>query len=149
VKDPVRYVPTHPDSSPDSQQALRGAVHDLRLEAERRAWARRPTRGVLGGMGGLGALLAPLTPPTLPADSPPHDPASDPLVGILALLRTEVTRYVYGLRAEGARPEQMIVQVKGFVREIMRGEGWTDDPDATRLLTAQVVRWSIEAYYDG
>ena len=130
----------HPDTSVDPmaapRQALRRAVHDLRVEAERRAWTLRPVRDGVG------------TPFTLPPDRTSREAASDPLVGLLAQLRAVTTRYVYALRAQGARPEQMVVRVKAFVRESMGAEGWSD-PEATRVLTAEVVRWSIDAYYDG
>jgi hypothetical protein len=111
-------------------------VHQLRLEAERRSWALRPVRDGGG------------TPLMLPADRSSRGTTSDPLVALLAQLRAVTTRYVYTLRAQGARPEQMIVQVKGLVREVMGAEGWVD-PEASRVLTAEVVRWSIDAYYDG
>ena len=132
---PMRLEPSaDPMAAP--QQALRRAVHELRLETERRSWALRPTRAGGG------------TPFTLPLDRSPRDAASDPLVALLAQLRAATTRYVYALRADGARPEQVLVQVKGLVRESMSAEGWSD-PEATRALTAEVVRWSIDAYYDG
>ena len=129
----MRYVPTDPAPAP--AVAVRRAVHDLRAEAERRAWASRPLRyaPTSGDIGGH-----------------PDDPAGaapDPLVGLLAQLRAVTTRYVCGLRADGARPEQMLVQVKTFVREAMAAEGWAD-PEAVRALTAEVVRLSIAAYYD-
>ena len=130
------HLETSTDPMAAPQQALRSAVHDLRLETERRAGALRPTRDGRG------------TPFTLPADRSPRDGAADPLVALLAQLRAVTTRYVYALRAQGARPEQMLVRIKAFVRDSMRAEEWSD-PEATRVLTAEVVRWSIDAYYDG
>lgn len=127
-------------------------VHDLRREAEGRAWAIRAVRGETH-------LREPLSPAGAvdgSADTAAHAAASDaaydatcdPLVALLTQLRAATTRYVLELRAEGARPEQMLVQVKAFVREAMSVDRWTD-PEATRALTEEVVRWSIAAYYDG
>jgi len=153
----VRYVPdaqTPPSPSPPASAltpVVRRTVHDLHAEADGRAWAAR-----LGHVGSsLGrrtaAHLVPDTAAAWPAgaigDNGADPVDGDRLVGLLALLRAETTRYVCALRAEGARPEQMLVQVKAFVHQAMVAEAWFD-PEATRALTAEVVRWSIDAYYD-
>jgi hypothetical protein len=148
VEDPVRHVPTgatapttgptDPAAEPATAAEVRRAVHDLRVAAERPgaaipAWATR-TRP------------APAGPGASRGDGPAD--ASDPLVGLLAQLRAVTTRYVRGLRAGGARPEQMLVRVKELLNEAMTSDGWRD-PAAATALTAEVVRWSIAAYYDG
>lgn len=139
MEDSVRYVPTVPsaptDLGPIAAVAVRNAVHDLRVETERRAWATRPPRDRA------------FPTPALPVAGASTRGRPDPLVALLAQLQAVTTRYVRGLRAGGARPEQMVVQVKTFVRDAMLAEGWAD-PDATRALTAEVVRWGIDAYYD-
>lgn len=141
MEDPVRYVSTRPDPSAEpgagSPQTLRRTVRDLRLEVERRAWARRTPWGP-------GDTL--LTPVPHPPDAASREAASDPIAGLLAQLRAAIERYVYELRAEGAPPERMLVRVKAFVRETMSTDGWTD-PEATHELTQIAVRWSIDAYY--
>lgn len=106
---------------------VRRALHDLRVESELR---RRSVPD------------APVAQLATPGDS-----ASDPLVRLLAELRAVTTRYVVGLRAEGAPPEQMLVRVKAMVRAALAAEGWRD-PESTRSLTDAVVGWSIDAYYD-
>lgn len=132
LEEPVLYVPTSPSGAPEPAptpgSAVRGAVRGLRGEAERRAWATRP-------------LFRPAAVPSTGAAE------SDPLVGHLAQLRAVTTQFVCGLRADGARPEQMLPRVKTLVREAMSAEGW-HDPEAARALTEHVVRWSIDAYYD-
>lgn len=104
--------------------ALRNAVHDLRAESEWRA------RYTLAG---------------LPARA--EDSGGDPFVELLVRLQDATTRYVVELRAEGTPPEQMLVRVKSLVRDALSVEGWSD-PEATRSLTAAVVGWSIDTYYD-
>jgi hypothetical protein len=154
----MRYVPTgatapthgpadpaaEPTAPANAAAAARRAVHDLRIETERRgaappAWATRTPRPASGRTPALPDATA-------AGENDPLD-LSDPVVALLAQLRTVMTRYVRGLRATGARPEQMLVQVKGFVRDAMTADGWRD-PEAARVLTAEVVRWSIAAYYD-
>lgn len=74
-------------------------------------------------------------------------PESERLAELLAELRAMTARYTCCLRADGARPERMLPQVKHLVREAMQAEAW-GNPAAEDALMAQVVRWSIEAYYD-
>ena len=139
MEDSVRYVPTMPSAATEpgstAAAAVRHAVHDLRVETERRAWATRPPRDRT------------FPRPALPVAGASIGGRPDPLLALLAELQAVTTRYVRQLRAGGARPEQMVVQVKTFVRDAMLAEGWAD-PDATRALTAEVVRWGIDAYYD-
>jgi hypothetical protein len=120
--------------------AVRSAVHALRGERERRGpyqrggpWPRAvAARSVVARIG---------------EDEGLADAVSASLVGPLAQLRDATTRYVVALRADGAPPERMLVCVKALVRDALSAEGWCD-PDATQSLTAAVVGWSIDAYYD-
>jgi hypothetical protein len=73
-----------------------------------------------------------------------QEPSAE-LVRLLAQLRASITVHVCRLRDEGVPPERMLPQVKVLVRETMASEDWQDPSDT---LLAQVVRWSIEAYYD-
>lgn len=160
----MRYVPTPPalpTSAPAGglvpltpvplTPAVRRTVHDLRAAAAGRAWASRFGRGsaarpAFGSVSANGAL--PAAPAGGPTAAESLDPlAGDPLSEALAQFHQATTRYVCELRAGGARPEQMLVRVKAFVREAMAAEGWTD-PEAVQALTAQAVTWSINAYYD-
>jgi hypothetical protein len=134
MEEPVQYVPTDPSELAATQHTsspVQRAVRSLQTVAGRRAWPAR-------------ALPTTPAPPVLPDAARDED---DPLVGLLAQLRGAITRYVFQLRAEGARPEQVLVQVKAHVREAMVAERWLD-PRATKTLTGAVVRWSIDAYYD-
>lgn len=132
----MRYVPTGPaaPTSPPAAtaSAMRSAVRELRAEAARCAWAaREPLQTFLHR----------------PAGAPAADGTPDRLGGLLTELRAATTQYVCAVRSEGARPEQMLVGVKAFVREAMVAEGWPDR-DAVQAITAEVVGWSIAAYYD-
>ena len=62
-----------------------------------------------------------------------------------AELRTSVTAYVRHLRDEGVPPERMLVLVKSTLRESTPA-----DLDAleARALMEDVVRWSVDAYYE-
>jgi hypothetical protein len=76
--------------------------------------------------------------------------ASEPAVreshALRAQLQTSVTAYVRRLRADGLPSERMLVQVKSVVRDATPPEL---DVDEARELMEDVVRWSVEAYYDG
>lgn len=123
-----------------SSSAVRSAVGRLRREHARLAWpARTSTASWLA--------RSPAASGAAPAASAPDGRQADPLVGLLATLRAVTTRYVCRMRAEGARPEQMLVRVKACVRDAMTAEGW-EDPEAVQAVTAAVVTWSIAAYYD-
>lgn len=143
----MRYVPSRSGEPPPSPTtppagaaaagataAVRQAVRELRTLAERRAWA---TRGPFRGP-------APVPTPHAWFGEAGHPaPSGD----VLADLHAATARYVRTLRDEGARPEQMLVRVKACVRDAMEAERW-QDPDAVQALTAEVVGWSIAAYYD-
>ena len=78
------------------------------------------------------------------ADTAPRELESDgdELGGLRALVRAAATAYARQLRAEGASPERMLVLVKAAaVHQGSPGFG-------AQELTNDIVRWSIEAYYD-
>jgi hypothetical protein len=80
------------------------------------------------------------------APAPVGDTApSTALVHLLQHLRTTVAAYVASRRAEGAAIERVLPEVKCLVREAASCEQWHDPMDA---LMAQVVRWTIDAYYE-
>ena len=56
-----------------------------------------------------------------------------------------MTAYVRHLKADGLPPERMLVLVKTAFREAAPPEL---DPVDARALMEDVVRWSVEAYYD-
>ena len=114
----MRYIPTNP-TPPASAAAVRAAVRAWRAARGRSAWASRA-----------------------------RPRAAAAWLGPLARLRAAVRHYACALRARGAPPERMLVQVEAYVREVLRAERW-DDPETARALTAEVVRWSVDAYYDG
>lgn len=67
------------------------------------------------------------------------------LVGLLAALRAGVSVYVCGRRQECVPIWRVLPEVKALIREA--------DPEVAHLATLaplvdQVVRWTIEAYYD-
>jgi hypothetical protein len=70
---------------------------------------------------------------------------SPQLLRLLEHLRSTVARYVSARRAEGAAVERVLPEVKCLVREAESSEGWRDGSD---VIMAQVVRWTIAAYYD-
>jgi hypothetical protein len=60
-------------------------------------------------------------------------------------LRASVSAYARRLRAEGQPSERMLILVKTAVREAVPPEL---DSVELRELLEDVVRWSVEAYYD-
>jgi hypothetical protein len=64
--------------------------------------------------------------------------------GLRAELRAAVTAYVRHLRREGEPPQRMLVLVKDAVGDSLPTQ--LDQTDR-RALLADVVRWSIAAYY--
>jgi hypothetical protein len=62
-----------------------------------------------------------------------------------AQLRASVAAYARRLKAEGQPPERMLVLVKTAVRDAVPPEF---DAVEVRELLEDVVRWSVEAYYD-
>jgi hypothetical protein len=64
---------------------------------------------------------------------------------LFGYLRSTVCRYVRARRGAGVPVERVLPEVKGLVREASALEGAFDSADT---LMAQVVRWTITAYYD-
>ena len=62
-----------------------------------------------------------------------------------AQLRASVTAYVRRLRSDGGSPEQTLVDVKAVVRDATPPELAIVE---SRELMAEVVRWSVETYYE-
>jgi hypothetical protein len=111
------------------REAARHAI-DEAVTLGARASAAAMTRAGAGDAGAADALRA--------------------LVGHLDQLRATLTRYVGERRDAGAPVERVLPEVKGLVREAAAREAaaralWVDTADA---LVAQVVRWTIAAYYD-
>jgi hypothetical protein len=75
----------------------------------------------------------------------PSERSSPELLRQLGQLRWSVTRYAQSRRAMRVPIERVVPEMKAVVREAESGEGWRDPADA---LMAQVVRWTIEGYYD-
>jgi len=71
--------------------------------------------------------------------------SSSDLIRLFDQLRAAVTDYVYQLRAEGLRFDEVLPAVQRLVRQAGGGE---PSPDELGVLMSQVVRWSIEAYHD-
>jgi hypothetical protein len=85
------------------------------------------------------ARLAP--PNAYGADAP-----SDDLVASLQRLRCMVVDYVAARRAQGLPVEQVLRELKRLVRD---AESDLGAPSSAAAATgAEMVRWSIEAYYD-
>lgn len=72
--------------------------------------------------------------------------APDALVDLLAALRSATTHYAGMLRREGVRPERVLPEVKALVRDVMAVDS-AGDPATVRVIEAQVVQWSLQAYY--
>jgi hypothetical protein len=65
-------------------------------------------------------------------------------LALRAELRASITAYVRHLRADGVPAERMVVLVKTTVRDAVPPEL---DAFEARELMEDVVRWSIDAYY--
>jgi hypothetical protein len=83
-----------------------------------------------------------------PNEPTPHDSArnlesdGDELLALRALVRAAATAYARQLRAHGTAPERMLVLVKAAA-------AYQGSPGfGAQELTNDIVRWSIEAYYD-
>ena len=82
---------------------------------------------------------------TITQDPDAIDEPTPELLRVLTRLRTQLTRYVVRRRTAGVPIERVLPEVKCLVRESQSVERWAD-PAGT--LMAQIVRWSITAYYD-
>jgi hypothetical protein len=73
-------------------------------------------------------------------------PAGDPtLVDLLTELRSSVIRHVQARRAGGVALDLVLPEIRELVRHALSRE---DVPDATETLLGQVLRWSLDAYFD-
>ena len=86
-------------------------------------------------------LAAAASPPAPAGDAAP----SAALVHLLQHLQSTVGAYVASRRAEGVAIERVLPEVKCLVREAASCEQWHDPADT---LMTQVVRWTIDAYYE-
>jgi hypothetical protein len=77
-------------------------------------------------------------------DASPAEPAGtgDDLRALRALARAAATAYVRRLKTEGLEPERMLVLVKAATT------GHGSPGYGARELSDDIVRWSIEAYFD-
>ena len=92
----------------------------------------------------VGIWLARTSAPQSPADMPPAntDRASGEFRALRAVVRASATAYARRLRSDGETPERMLVLVKAAtVNHRFPGFG-------AQELTNDLIRWSIEAYFD-
>jgi hypothetical protein len=85
-------------------------------------------------------------------------PARDPDVAALALsihrgleseqaLRDAICACVRALKGRGLTPEAVLIIVKAAVRQAMPSTLTSQPIEARERLTAQAVRWCVEAYF--
>ena len=67
-------------------------------------------------------------------------------IGLQAELRAAVTSYARQLRSDGVPCERVLVQVKAAVRAATPPDVYAFE---MRGLVDDVVRWCVDAYYDG
>ena len=92
----------------------------------------------------VGIWLARTSAPHGPADLPPANMSgtSGEFRALRAVVRASATAYARRLRSEGETPERMLVLVKTAIgNHRIPGFG-------AQELTNDVIRWSIEAYFD-
>jgi hypothetical protein len=92
----------------------------------------------------VGLWLARNSKQSTPVDAQPdaHDQAGDDVRALRAMVRAAATVYARQLRAQGLPPERMLVLVKQATsHQGIPGFG-------AQELTNDIVRWSIEAYFD-
>jgi len=92
----------------------------------------------------IGIWLARTSALRTPADLPPAntDRASGEFRALRAVVRASATAYARRLRRDGETPEQMLVLVKAAIGT-QRISGFN-----AQQLTNDLIRWSIEAYFD-
>ena len=91
----------------------------------------------------VGSWLAHQSEDHIGADPPSSErPGGGEFQSLRALVRASATAYARRLRDEGTTPERMLVLVK-----VAAGQSGPHGVGA-RELTNDVVRWSIEAYFD-
>ena len=137
-----------PPAAPSEDGLVAGAPADRLVvrEAVREATATALTRQAHEQLAqlrrtGLGELAA----ATIAPDPGSVDAPSPELLRSLAHLRATVTRLARERRGAGVPVERVIPEVKQLVREAAAGEG---SLHAGGTLAAQVVTWTISAYYD-
>jgi hypothetical protein len=79
-------------------------------------------------------------PDDLPQVASGHTPTT--VTGLRALVRAAATAYARRLRDDGETPERMLVLVKAAA------SSHGSPRFASQELTSDIVRWSIEAYFD-
>jgi hypothetical protein len=119
-------VPARVVDRRDDQLVMRESARRVAVAATREAG----TRGPLADVDDAGMLLG---------------APSGELMRLLGQLRSTVGCYVRERREAGLPVERVLPEVKGLVREASALEGWCDPADT---LMAQVVRWTVVAYYD-
>lgn len=78
------------------------------------------------------------------ADRPHPPPALSKRVAVAReVLRRSVVAYVHSLRVEGASPVDTILRVKSAVEPQLKLPSWE-----RRACVDDVVRWTVEAYYN-
>jgi hypothetical protein len=92
----------------------------------------------------VGIWLARTSAPRTPANLPPAytDRASGEFRALRAVVRASATAYARRLRRDGETPERMVVLVKAAIGN-HRIPGFS-----AQELTNDLIRWSIEAYFD-
>ena len=124
-REPTTYTPSHGVGPHVVRDAVRHTVEQELRERER-------------------AAMGPGTAESAPAPVGDTVPSAA-LVHLLQHLRSTVAAYVASRRAAGAALERVLPEVKCLVREAASCEQWHDPSDT---LMAQVVRWTIDAYYE-
>jgi hypothetical protein len=123
VPDPRTTTPTPAFPTAVDRPVVRETARHVAVAATREASARHPLAEAAGAL----------------------DAPSAELAGLLGRLRVTVRRYARERRAAGFPIERVLPEVKGLVREASILDGWFDPADT---LMAQVVDWTIAAYYD-
>jgi hypothetical protein len=121
-------VPVSPDGVVGTEQHLQATYIRAATAADR----------------AVGIWLARTSSPRTPADLPPGniDRASGEFRALRAVVRASATAYARRLRREGETPERMLVLVKAAI-----GNHRIPGVSAQEL-TNDLIRWSIEAYFD-
>lgn len=117
-----------------SEDTIVGSPEHLQSTFARAAAAVDRTAGVWGARNG----------PVIPDDvaRPREDRNAGDFRALRALVRASATAYARRLRTEGTTPERMVVLVKAAATHHGVPEF------SVQELTNDIVRWSIEAYFD-
>lgn len=119
----------HPVSRDATTAAPRGLARAQADSAERVVWAGARLARSAGRLATASQAIA----------------ASEAVwsAGVRAQVRASVAAFTRGLRAQGAPPARIVVEVKSALRSTL---GAALPPADHRLLTAVTVRWGFEAY---